>query len=341
MEHRHQVLLIYNGAAGKRRVAQELESILTGLTRLVHGHRLPGDGGLARHSCWRHTPAGSTRWSAAGGDGTLHYTVNDVMNAPRPLPVGYLPFGSTNDFAASAGLRRPLEENCAAIAAMAPRPPIWAGSMSGTSAMWPPSACSRRCRTRRRRPPKTCWATLPTCWRGCCGWIFPRAGGPPFRWTTGRWRGNSGYCSVSICYIGAWRCRSRTRCSWRDDGLFEVMILKPQTLPQARRLVTCLMSQEPDGELLYLLQARRRCSTSPPAGRWTAKPAPRCARRTSRAGALLGGAAGIKIQKNAESRWLFRLLWPQMGQAGRMWAKKVKSLRGLVFFLRIVCAPGK
>ena len=123
MEHRHQVLLIYNGAAGKRRVAQELESILTGLTRA--GCMVTACPVMEGWSAAQLLAAYPGRFDAVvwcGGDGTLHYTVNDVMNAPRPLPVGYLPFGSTNDFAASAGLRRPLEENCAAIAAMAPRP---------------------------------------------------------------------------------------------------------------------------------------------------------------------------------------------------------------------------
>lgn len=123
MEHRHQVILIYNGAAGKRRVAQELESILTGLTRAgCMVTACPVMEGWGAAQLLAAYPGRFDAVVCCGGDGTLHYTVNDVMNAPRPLPVGYLPFGSTNDFAASAGLRRPLEENCAAIGAMAPRP---------------------------------------------------------------------------------------------------------------------------------------------------------------------------------------------------------------------------
>lgn len=42
----------------------------------------------------------------AGGDGTLNETVNGVMRSGEKPPVGYIPCGSTNDFAAS--LKLPL-----------------------------------------------------------------------------------------------------------------------------------------------------------------------------------------------------------------------------------------
>lgn len=42
----------------------------------------------------------------AGGDGTLNETVNGVMRSGEKTPVGYIPCGSTNDFAAS--LKLPL-----------------------------------------------------------------------------------------------------------------------------------------------------------------------------------------------------------------------------------------
>lgn len=39
-----------------------------------------------------------------GGDGTLNETITGIMQLPRPLLLGYLPAGSTNDFAASLQL---------------------------------------------------------------------------------------------------------------------------------------------------------------------------------------------------------------------------------------------
>ena len=45
-----------------------------------------------------------------GGDGTLNEVVTGVMQLPSPPPLGYIPGGSTNDFAASLHLPdQPLE----------------------------------------------------------------------------------------------------------------------------------------------------------------------------------------------------------------------------------------
>ena len=45
-----------------------------------------------------------TMIAAAGGDGTLNEVINGLHAAGRRLPVGYIPVGSTNDFAASLEL---------------------------------------------------------------------------------------------------------------------------------------------------------------------------------------------------------------------------------------------
>lgn len=51
----------------------------------------------------------------AGGDGTLGEVVSGVMDAGVSVPLGYIPAGTTNDFAASLGLSRTPAE--AAVAA--------------------------------------------------------------------------------------------------------------------------------------------------------------------------------------------------------------------------------
>ena len=43
---------------------------------------------------------------AAGGDGTLNEVISGLMELKSPPPLGYLPQGSTNDFAASLGISR-------------------------------------------------------------------------------------------------------------------------------------------------------------------------------------------------------------------------------------------
>lgn len=271
MEHRHQVLLIYNGAAGKRRVAQELESILTGLTRTgCMVTACPVMEGWSAAQLLAAYPGWFDAVVCCGGDGTLHYTVNDVMNAPRPLPVGYLPFGSTNDFAASAGLRRPLEENCAAIGAMASRPLdlgrfnerhfcyVAAFGMFTAVSYQTPQAT------------KNLLGHFAYVLEGVLRLDLSQGWRATIQVDDRTLEGEFWYCSVSNSrYIGGMAVPEQNAVQL-DDGLFEVMILrKPQTLPQARRLVTCLMSQKPDGELLYLLQARQvRAVFDEPTG-WT------------------------------------------------------------------------
>ncbi|MGN1410899.1 MAG: diacylglycerol/lipid kinase family protein [Oscillospiraceae bacterium] len=48
----------------------------------------------------------------SGGDGTLNETVHGVMSSNNILPIGYIPTGSTNDFAKSVGIPKGIE-NCA------------------------------------------------------------------------------------------------------------------------------------------------------------------------------------------------------------------------------------
>lgn len=56
-----------------------------------------------------------------GGDGTLSRTVSEVLKAGETLPLGYIPAGSTNDFASSLGLSRVPEKAAKQIVEGAPR----------------------------------------------------------------------------------------------------------------------------------------------------------------------------------------------------------------------------
>lgn len=46
----------------------------------------------------------------SGGDGTLNETVHGVMSSDNVLPIGYIPTGSTNDFATSVGIPKRIEK---------------------------------------------------------------------------------------------------------------------------------------------------------------------------------------------------------------------------------------
>ena len=58
----------------------------------------------------------------AGGDGTLNETLSGVMQLPQRPPLGYLPCGSTNDFAASLHLPTAMDEAARAAVGGGPYP---------------------------------------------------------------------------------------------------------------------------------------------------------------------------------------------------------------------------
>ena len=51
-----------------------------------------------------------------GGDGTLCEVINGLLRCERQVPLGYVPLGSTNDFASSLGLPRKYPQAVEAIA---------------------------------------------------------------------------------------------------------------------------------------------------------------------------------------------------------------------------------
>ena len=126
------LLFLYNLHAGKGMLRGKLAPILDALTEhwdvTVHPTRGPGD--AAETAKGR---AGEfQRIVCSGGDGTLHEVVNGLMALPeeeRP-EVGYIPAGTTNDFARNLSLPGSLNEDAVAAAAGVPRP-VDIGSFNG------------------------------------------------------------------------------------------------------------------------------------------------------------------------------------------------------------------
>lgn len=118
------LLFIYNLHAGKGTLRGRLAPILDALTAewdvTVHPTRGPGDATVVA----RDRAEEFDRIVCSGGDGTLHEVVSGLMALPqekRPV-VGYIPAGSTNDFAKNLDLPHTLEELAEVAAAGVPRP---------------------------------------------------------------------------------------------------------------------------------------------------------------------------------------------------------------------------
>lgn len=119
------LLFIYNPHAGRGRARGKLAGMLNAFTRagcLTTAYPTQGPGDAARAA--RDLAAQYDRLAVCGGDGTLHEVVTGLMDLPekaRP-PIGYIPAGTTNDYARNLNLPREMEAMAALAASGEPRP---------------------------------------------------------------------------------------------------------------------------------------------------------------------------------------------------------------------------
>lgn len=101
------MLFIMNPFAGMRKANRYLADIITLFNRAdyeVTVHMTAGPGDAQRIAAAKAAEVDLV--VCAGGDGTFNETVSGILESGADTPVGYIPCGSTNDFAAS--LKLPL-----------------------------------------------------------------------------------------------------------------------------------------------------------------------------------------------------------------------------------------
>ncbi|MCD7890988.1 MAG: YegS/Rv2252/BmrU family lipid kinase [Ruminococcus sp.] len=103
---------IYNPVAGKAAIGDWLSDIINEFTKA--GYKMtvhPIQGSVdtieaASYACRN----GFDLIVCAGGDGTLSQCLHGVMNSENKIPIGYVPAGSTNDFARGLGIPNGIME---------------------------------------------------------------------------------------------------------------------------------------------------------------------------------------------------------------------------------------
>lgn len=117
------MLFIMNPMAGTRRANRMLPEIINIFNRAdfdvtVYLTACPGDGKLyVQNHC-----QDADVVVCCGGDGTYNETVSGVLESGRNIPIGYIPAGSTNDFAGSLKLPLMPMEAAKAITEGTPMP---------------------------------------------------------------------------------------------------------------------------------------------------------------------------------------------------------------------------
>ena len=116
------MLFIMNPYAGTRKANRYLADILTmfnraGYTVITHMTAGPGDGA----EITRQLAPEMDVVVCCGGDGTFNEVINGVLRSGADTPIGYIPAGSTNDFAASLRLPTNVLQAARDIVEGAPR----------------------------------------------------------------------------------------------------------------------------------------------------------------------------------------------------------------------------
>lgn len=99
------ILFIYNPKAGKGQIKNHLSDIIDVLVK--GGNEVTVYPTQYEKDAVRAAAQKAKRYDCvvcSGGDGTLDETVTGILKSGKIVPVGYIPAGSTNDFANSLGL---------------------------------------------------------------------------------------------------------------------------------------------------------------------------------------------------------------------------------------------
>lgn len=105
-----QMLFIYNPRAGKAQIRSNLLDIIDVFVKAgyeVTAYPTQGAGDAVR--AVKERRKGYEMVVCSGGDGTLDEVVAGMMQCEERLPIGYVPAGSTNDFANSLGIPKSMK----------------------------------------------------------------------------------------------------------------------------------------------------------------------------------------------------------------------------------------
>ena len=155
-----QMLFVFNPRSGKEQIRGSLLRILDIFTKDgydIHVHVTQSQGDASR--IVKELGEGMDLILCSGGDGTLNETICGMLALKAQPPLGYIPAGSTNDFAVS--LQIPKEDLLVGIDGVDHH--VHQGI--GILYILPVSALLQRWPMLPPRIERICWAIRPICWR--------------------------------------------------------------------------------------------------------------------------------------------------------------------------------
>ena len=166
-------LFIINPCSGKEQIRNKLIDILDIFTKAGFQIQtyITQSQGDARKAAERFGNEASIV-VCSGGDGTLNETISGVMHLEQPPLLGYVPAGSTNDFASSLMLPKNMLDAAKGVTEGAPYAiDIGQFGEEGILSILRPLERLRRFPTRLPRTRKTCWVIRLICWKESKVWL--------------------------------------------------------------------------------------------------------------------------------------------------------------------------
>lgn len=266
------LLLIMNPRAGQKRANRYLPDMLRLFSDYdyVTTAYMTGKQGDAAAFAAAHA-AEADLVVAVGGDGTLNETVNGLLSAGIRRPVGYIPAGSTNDFAASLRLSPNIMQAARDIMEGTPRP-VDVGDFNGRSFTYVASfgAFTEAAYTTPQEV-KNILGHLAYILEGVKDLANIRS--TPLRLVTDQldiFEGEYLFGAISNSTSIAGLMTMDPSRVIVDDGLFEITLIRmPTTAAELGRILTSLQSQQYDEKMIETASAARISIYSPNSVPWT------------------------------------------------------------------------
>lgn len=266
------LMLIVNPKAGRTRSAAPLFDAAAALCRegqtLLSIRQTAQRGDATRFV--REDGAAFDRIVCCGGDGTLNETVAGLMELACPPPLGYIPSGSTNDFAASLRLPDRPQDAAAVINASAGRR-LDVGTLNGRPFVYVASfGAFTRASYAAPQSVKNDLGHLAYILEGVKDLSTLRP--YPAVITAGEetFAGDFLFGAVTNATSVGGLMKLREEQVVLDDGLFELLLIpNPQSAQELQVLLRSLLLQDLEGEGLIFRHVSRLTVQTPEAFPWT------------------------------------------------------------------------
>lgn len=265
-------LLLYNPRSGRGTIGKNIDMILQ---KFCHaGYEMtvyPTIEGMgAQEILDHHSVTGYDLVVCAGGDGTLHHTTNGLLRHADPPVLGYLPVGSTNDYASSLGLPKNVADAVDVIINGSPRP-LDVGDFGGelfnyVAAFGAFAAVSYST----AQSLKNSMGHLAYIIEGIKN--LPIGQHYPARVEINGQVIEGDFIFGTVCntnYIGGFSMACKVD-TCLDDGQFEVLLIRePKNVLEINALVTKLLARDFENDYMFVTQADRVKFTFPTPTAWT------------------------------------------------------------------------